>query len=101
MPAGAFVLQNRNGNVAFYKVGEDSAIKIKANQAYLQLSATADSKLQSITIDFSDTTGIEVIDSVKSEQDEAIYTLSGMRVDKNQLKKNKIYICKGKAFGVK
>ena len=101
VPAGAFVLQNRNGKVAFYKVGEDSAIKIKANQAYLQLSATADSKLQSITIDFSDTTGIEVIDSVKSEQDEAIYTLSGMRVDKNQLKKNEIYICKGKAFGVK
>ena len=55
-PAGTYVLQNKNGNVAFYKVEEGSIIKVKANQAYLQLAQSiADSKLQSISIDFGGT----------------------------------------------
>lgn len=101
-PAGTYVLQNKNGNVAFYKVEEGSIIKVKANQAYLQLAQSiADSKLQSISIDFGGTNGIHVIDSEKSGREDAIYTLSGMRVDKNHLNKNQIYICNGKAFVVK
>ena len=101
-PAGTYVLQNKNGNVAFYKVEVGSIIKVKANQAYLQLAQSiADSKLQSISIDFGGTNGIHVIDSEKSGREDAIYTLSGMRVDKNHLNKNQIYICNGKAFVVK
>lgn len=97
VPADAYVLQNQNGVVAFYKVSSGSDIQVKANQAYL-VAPTAQSR--SIDIDFGGTTGISQVATDK-QSDDAYYTLSGIRVSKSGLQKNQIYIHNGKAFVVK
>lgn len=99
VPQNAYVLQNQDGNVAFYKVSDNTNIKLKPCQAYLMASQSADAK--SISIDFSGTTGIAGIQTQEKVQDDAIYTLGGVRVNKAQLQKNQVYISKGKAFVAK
>jgi len=99
VPQNAYVLQNQDGKVAFYKVSDNTNIKLKACQAYLVASQTADAK--SISIDFSGTTGITDVQAQEKTQNEAIYTLGGVRVNKAQLQKNQVYISKGKAFVAK
>lgn len=98
VPQGAYVLQNQNGVVAFYKVTSDD-IKVKANQAYLWAGENASSR--SIDIDFGGTTGIAGVQVSADAESDAIYTLGGIRVSKNNLKKNTVYISKGKTFVVK
>ena len=97
VPADAYVLQNQNGVVAFYKVSSGSDIQVKANQAYLVAPAA---QSRSINIDFGGTTGISQVAADK-QSDNAYYTLSGIRVSKSGLQKNQIYIHNGKAFVVK
>lgn len=97
VPADAYVLQNQNGVVAFYKVSSGSNIQVKANQAYLVAPAA---QSRSIDIDFGGTTGISQVAADK-QSDDAYYTLSGIRVSKSGLQKNQIYIHNGKAFVVK
>lgn len=97
VPADAYVLQNQNGVVAFYKVSSGSDIQVKANQAYLVAPAA---QSRSINIDFGGTTGISQVAADK-QSDDAYYTLSGIRVSKSGLQKNQIYIHNGKAFVVK
>ena len=97
VPEDAYVLQNQNGVVAFYKVSSGSGIQVKANQAYLVAPAA---QSRSIDIDFGGTTGITQVATDK-QSDDAYYTLSGIRVSKAGLQKNQIYIHKGKAFVVK
>lgn len=97
-PQGAYVLQNQNGVVAFYKVTSND-IKVKANQAYLWAGENASSR--SIDIDFGGTTGIAGVKVTTDTNSDAIYTLSGVRVNKNNLKKNVVYISNGKAFVIK
>ena len=97
VPADAYVLQNQNGVVAFYKVSSGSDIQVKANQAYLVAPAA---QSRSIDIDFGGTTGISQVATDK-QSDDAYYTLSGIRVSKSGLQKNQIYIHNGKAFVVK
>ena len=93
VPAGAYVLQRQNGNVAFYKVAEGSTIKVKANQAYLALPEA--SKAAFYSLDFGGaTTGIAGVEVAKKEKDEAVYDLQGVRVGKNNLPK--VYIKGGK-----
>lgn len=99
VPQNAYVLQNQDGKVAFYKVSDNTNIKLKACQAYLVASQIADAK--SISIDFSGTTGITDVQAQEKTQNEAIYTLGGVRVNKAQLQKNQVYISKGKAFVAK
>lgn len=99
VPQDAYVLQNQDGHVAFYKVTEGTNINLKACQAYLTASQSADAK--SIGIDFSGTTGIADVQAQGKTQEDAIYTLGGVRVNKAQLQKNQVYISKGKAFVAK
>ena len=97
VPEGAYVLQNQNGNVGFYKVPSSSAISIKANQAYLVISSS-EAKPASIGIDFDSATAIQGVEEANAEHDNAIYNLSGMRVSKENLTKGQLYITKGKTF---
>lgn len=97
VPEDAYVLQNQNGVVAFYKVSSGSNIQVKANQAYLVAPAA---QSRSINIDFGGTTGITQVATDKQSEN-AYYTLSGIRVCKAGLQKNQIYIHNGKAFVVK
>ena len=98
VPEGAYVLQNQNGNVGFYKVTSSSAISIKANQAYLVTNTSTGAKPTSIGIDFDSTTAIQGVEEANAECDNAIYNLSGMRVSKENLTKGQLYITKGKTF---
>ncbi len=99
VPAGAYVLQNQDGNVGFYKVEECSTISIKANQAYLVTNKESESKY--ISIEFDSATGIQEILSTVNNENADIYTLSGIKVNKDNLIKGKVYITKGKAFMAK
>ncbi len=96
VPEEAYVLQNQNGNVGFYKV-TSSDISIKANQAYLVISSS-EAKPASIGIDFDSATAIQGVEEANAEHDNAIYNLSGMRVSKENLTKGQLYITKGKTF---
>lgn len=93
---GAYVLQNQNGQVAFYKVNTND-IKLNANQAYLTATAASEGR-SSIGISFDGTTGISEIVTEQNTNDGACYTLSGVKVSKDALQKNQVYISNGKAF---
>ena len=41
VPAGCYVLQNHNGNVGFYRVAENSKVRMGSNKAWLVLDENA------------------------------------------------------------
>lgn len=93
VPEGAYVLQNQNGTIAFYKVS-GSDVKCPANSAYLTASASA----KALSINYrGSTTGISHI--AENKTDGEVYNLQGVRV-KGSLKKG-VYIQNGKKFVVK
>lgn len=93
VPEGAYVLQNQNGTIAFYKVS-GSDVKCPANSAYLTASASA----KALSINFGgSTTGISHI--AENKTDGEVYNLQGVCV-KGSLKKG-VYIQNGKKFVVK
>ena len=72
VPEGAYVLQNQNGTIAFYKVS-GSDVKCPANSAYLTASASA----KALSINFGgSTTGISHI--AESKTDGEVYNLQGV-----------------------
>ena len=79
-PEGSYVLQNHDGVVAFYHVGETRPI-VGANKAYLQLPAEA-AKLRSIcfTAEEANAVGISLPLLAEEDEIEAVYTLNGVRV---------------------
>lgn len=75
--AAAYVLQNQNGEIAFYPVN-DAKINIAPFRAYLvPQEATSAAK---IGVRFDNTTGINNI-SIKQQNSGALYNLAGQRVD--------------------
>ncbi len=78
VPTGAYVLQNKNENVAFYKVSADD-YKIKANRAYLSLPSNA----KTLMLNFDgETTGIgSIVPSFNNAADAPCYNLNGVRVN--------------------
>lgn len=93
VPDGAYVLQNQNGTVAFYKVN-GSNVKCPSNSAYLTASASA----KALSINYGgSTTGINRI-AANTTNDE-IYNLQGIRM-KGNLKRG-VYIQNGKKIVVK
>lgn len=78
VPTGAYVLQNKNENVAFYKVSATD-YKIKANRAYLSLPSNA----KTLMLNFDgETTGIgSIVPSFNNAADAPCYNLNGVRVN--------------------
>lgn len=92
-----FVLSKNNGNVGFYKANNT---KVSAGKAYLPVEnyqASAEAGLR-ITFD-DDMTGISNVETQVAKDDDAIYTLSGIRID-NPTQKG-VYIRNGKKFIIK
>ncbi len=97
VPTGAYVMQNQDGNVAFYVVNASAPITCPAGKAYL---TGLSSEAKALFFNDSEATGINATaaDGEGAEQD--IYTLSGVKVSKANLTKG-IYIMNGKKFIVK
>lgn len=77
-PVGSYVLQNQNGKVGMYKVNA-SGVTIKANHCYLNVPV---SNTKAFFFDFNDVT--TDINNIESETNDAIYNLSGNRLNKMQ-----------------
>lgn len=100
VPKGCYVMQNHNNVVAFYIVNSDNFTASKG-KAYLKLGTTNQSKVKALFFNNDETTGIfspAVEEEVSSQEN--IYTLSGTKVDKANMKKG-IYIVNGKKYVVK
>lgn len=79
VPTGAYLLQNHDGEVAFYVVPNDATLGLKAFRAYLNKS---NSEAKTLTIDFVNPTGIrdDVSGSAKCSGMGSLYNLAGQRV---------------------
>lgn len=99
VPANSYVLQNGADGLGFYKVAADNKIKITSFRAYLTPQSTSVENF--LKIAFEEATGVKDVVAQQTETtgDDAIYTLSGMRVT-NPVKGG-LYIKNGKKFFVK
>ncbi len=98
VPAGSYVMQKQSDVVAFYVVSSNASITCPAGKAYLSLPKSNEAKAL-FFID-SETTGIDAVETTSDEPTGDIYTLSGVKVNKDNLTKG-IYIVNGKKFIVK
>lgn len=76
VPTGSYVLQNHDGQVAFYKVDASAPQQVNAYRAYLTVASNA----PVLTIDFGETTGIGNLTPALSKGEGAVYNLAGQRV---------------------
>lgn len=85
----------------FMEVSGGQSLTCGAHKAYIELSYNAESSdAKAITLDFGTTDSINNISVNNSAESEAIYNISGMKVDGNKLQKG-LYIKNGKKFIVK
>ena len=93
----SYVLQNHNGIIGFYRVGEIQPT-VKAFRAYLSVPA---SDVKVLYFHADDATNIENLSPANSEGEGVVYDLSGRKINyhlstlNSQLKKG-IYIVNGK-----
>ncbi|MBQ3699889.1 MAG: hypothetical protein II886_08275 [Prevotella sp.] len=98
VPANSYVLQNGTEGLGFYQVQNENTVRITSFRAYLTVqSGSSAARRLTITFDDNNTTGIKNI-SEQTNNDDAIYTLNGTRVD-HPVKG--LYIKNGKKYIVK
>lgn len=99
VPSNCYVLQNQDGNVAFYKVQEGTVITLGANKAYLDSSIDAGGAVKAFFMgeEADDATGIDTVDA-SAEKATEIYNLNGQRVS---VMTKGIYVVNGKKVLVK
>lgn len=99
VPSDCYVLQNQDGNVAFYKVQEGTVITLGANKAYLDSSIDAGGAVKAFFMgeEADDATGIDTVDA-SAEKATEIYNLNGQRVS---VMTKGIYVVNGKKVLVK
>lgn len=99
VPTDCYVLQNQDGNVAFYKVQEGTVITLGANKAYLDSSIDAGGAVKAFFMgeEAGEATGIDTVDA-SAEKATEIYNLNGQRVS---VMTKGIYIVNGKKVLVK
>ena len=78
VPQGCHVLQNHNGNTAFYRVEKNGEVKIGPNRAYLILP-DGENAVQSISFD-DESNKTAVAMSETHAEIEAIYNANGVRI---------------------
>ena len=79
-PVGSYVLQNHEGTVAFYRVGDEVQPKVKVGRAYLDLSSL-DAKDRVVYFGIpSEPVSVQAITPKVDDEIEAVYTLNGVRV---------------------
>lgn len=98
VPANSYVLQNGTEGLGFYQVQNENTVRITSFRAYLTVqSGSSAARRLTITFDDNNTTGIKNI-SEQTNNDDAIYTLNGTRVD---YPVKGLYIKNGKKYIVK
>lgn len=79
--AGNYVLQNKNGKTAFYRVDSDDTIRIQKYRAYLHLPDNlAKGALYLVDVESAEATGIQTMDYLPSSH--VLYNLQGVPVTK-------------------
>ena len=86
-PVGSYVLQNLDGNIAFYQVSSTDPITVPANRCYLTTTANVKA------LAFPDGTLTSISEIQAADEKAVIYDLSGRRVSKAT---KGIYIINGK-----
>jgi hypothetical protein len=89
---GEYVLQNHDGKVGFYIVGESFKPTVGAYRCYLTAPA---SEIKAFFFDDDDVTGINGVDAEDIEI-EAIYTINGTKVNSLQKGLNIVKMSNGK-----
>ena len=79
---GSYVLQNQNGKIGFYQVGETQPT-IGAFRAYLDIPVEPILKAKAYFFNTNDATGIKDLNNTKDSKD-VIYNLAGQKVNKTQ-----------------
>ena len=95
VPAGSYVLQEKDGNVKFYRVSEEEDMQptLKPYRAYLTVGNAAGVKAFSFG---GETTGINGVETLTDGAVESIYTISGTRVNSLQKGLNIVKMSNGK-----
>lgn len=97
VPANSYVLQNKSGVLGFYQVENANTVRITSFRAYLT-AQTGSSPAPRLSIVYNNnTTGINSVRE-QTNNDDAIYTLNGVRVSRPT---KGIYIKNGKKYIVK
>lgn len=96
VPADSYVLQNGSSGLGFYKVAAENTIKITSFRAYLTAQG-AQARSLSINFENDNTTAISSVER-NGKEDNAIYTLTGIKVEHPT---SGIYIKNGKKYFVK
>ena len=94
VPAGNYVLQSHNGQVGFYRVAEDSQIKIGANRAWLTID---ESSANNFPID-DQSTGIYATECASQMVD--VHDMRGVKINGIQKGINIIRYSNGKTVKV-
>ena len=97
VPANSYVLQNGAEGLGFYKVEAENTIKITSFRAYLTAQAGSSPAPRLSIVYNNNTTGINSVRE-QTNNDDAIYTLNGVRVSRPT---KGIYIKNGKKYIVK
>lgn len=88
-----------NGEVGFFLASEEGkSFENGAHKAYLELpSMPSSSSAKAITLDFKETTAIEEFSNMEADEDNQVYSLSGIKMRSDNLSKG-IYIKNGRKF---
>lgn len=97
-PAGSYVMQQLDGQVGFYKVGE-TAPTVGANHAYLTVPAAAAEGARAFYLDDQTTTAISAIEALTSGNAQ-IFNANGAQLPRLQKGVNIIRQADGKSFKV-
>ncbi len=97
-PAGTYVLQDHDGQVAFYQVESEGAVTVPAGKAYLQLAE--ESEVKAIFFPGDEATAISGIASLTSAGVKGIYNAAGAKVNSLQKGVNIVKTADGKTLKV-
>ena len=97
-PAGSYVMQQLDGQVGFYKVGE-TAPTVGANHAYLTVPAAAAEGARAFYLDDQTTTAISAIEALTSGNAQ-IFNANGAQLPRLQKGVNIVRQADGKSFKV-
>ncbi len=81
VPKGKFVLQNHDGKVAFYQVGEDGMVKIGPNKAYLSFGEDA-MEVNNAVVTIDDAVTRNIMISENGQSITGTYNLGGQKTDR-------------------
>ncbi|MDE5981297.1 MAG: hypothetical protein K2G61_05005, partial [Bacteroidaceae bacterium] len=83
VPAGSYILANRNGQIGFYRVAEGADFTATVNKCYLTLPAESAARFEALFFDGT-ATAIEGVQDTQAKQNSGIYNMAGQRLSKLQ-----------------